>query len=134
MPLLDSVKCWVIKYLIGGKRSARFSTNRLICLIIGASLVNNATIPLVPKNIIFKERYRALQSSLEADFLKTPDAVKALVQKRSDEVDSLLRDIWCGFEISNQLCLAAVGGYGMNIRHTICYITGCMTDLKPNIP
>jgi [protein-PII] uridylyltransferase len=60
----------------------------------------------------FKERYRALQSSLEVDFLKTPDAVKALVQKRSDEVDSLLRDIWCGFEISNQLCLAAVGGYG----------------------
>ncbi|CAB5504151.1 [Protein-PII] uridylyltransferase (EC / [Protein-PII]-UMP uridylyl-removing enzyme [Bathymodiolus thermophilus thioautotrophic gill symbiont] len=66
---------------------------------------------------VFKEKYQALQSSLEVDFLKKPDAVKALVQRRSDEIDSLLCDIWRGFEVSNQLCLAAVGGYGRRELH-----------------
>ncbi|WP_241832110.1 [protein-PII] uridylyltransferase [Bathymodiolus thermophilus thioautotrophic gill symbiont] len=66
---------------------------------------------------VFKEKYQALQSSLEVDFLKKPDAVKALVQRRSDEIDSLLCDIWRGLEVSNQLCLAAVGGYGRRELH-----------------
>ncbi|WXT99875.1 MAG: Bifunctional uridylyltransferase/uridylyl-removing enzyme [Catillopecten margaritatus gill symbiont] len=65
----------------------------------------------------YKEKYQALQASLEADFLKTPDSVDALVQKRSDEVDALLQDIWRAFDISGQLCLAAVGGYGRGELH-----------------
>ncbi|SMM98441.1 [Protein-PII] uridylyltransferase [uncultured Candidatus Thioglobus sp.] len=60
----------------------------------------------------FKKRYQTLQASLEADFSKNPDTVEALVQKRSDEVDALLCDIWQAFGINDALCLVAVGGYG----------------------
>ena len=69
------------------------------------------------KLAIFKDRYQALQTSLEVDFLKNPDVADTLVRKRSDEVDSLLCDIWKTFEISGQLCLSAVGGYGRRELH-----------------
>lgn len=65
----------------------------------------------------FKDRYQILQASLKADFLKNPDTVNDLVQKRSNEVDNLLSDIWKTFEISGQLCLVAVGGYGRRELH-----------------
>jgi len=65
----------------------------------------------------FKDRYQALQASLQVDFLANPNSVDSLVQKRSDEVDVLLRDIWKAFEISGQLCLSAVGGYGRRELH-----------------
>ncbi len=60
----------------------------------------------------FKNKYQALQTSLEQDFLKNPDCVADLVKKRSDEVDALLKDIWQGLEMDESLCLVAVGGYG----------------------
>ncbi|BAS67718.1 [protein-PII] uridylyltransferase [Bathymodiolus septemdierum thioautotrophic gill symbiont] len=65
----------------------------------------------------FKARYQALQASLVVDFLNNPNSVDALVQRRSDEVDILLCDIWQAFEVSGQLCLAAVGGYGRRELH-----------------
>jgi [protein-PII] uridylyltransferase len=65
----------------------------------------------------FKNRYKLLQASLAQDFLKNPDLIAGLVQKRSDEIDTLLNDIWQGFEIDNALCLAAVGGYGRRELH-----------------
>ncbi|CAC9443847.1 [Protein-PII] uridylyltransferase (EC 2.7.7.59) / [Protein-PII]-UMP uridylyl-removing enzyme [uncultured Gammaproteobacteria bacterium] len=65
----------------------------------------------------FKSRYQALQTSLEQDFLKNPDSVGVLVQKRSDEIDVLLVDIWQGLKIDSHLCLAAVGGYGRGELH-----------------
>lgn len=67
--------------------------------------------------VTFKDRYQALQDSLKVNFLKNPDSVDNLVKKRSDEVDSLLCDIWKVFEISGQLCLVAVGGYGRHELH-----------------
>ncbi len=65
----------------------------------------------------FKDRYQALQALLQRDFLANPDSVDSLVQKRSDGVDALLRDIWKAFEIGGQLCLSAVGGYGRRELH-----------------
>ncbi|KAA0446193.1 MAG: [protein-PII] uridylyltransferase [Candidatus Thioglobus sp.] len=65
----------------------------------------------------FKNRYQTLQNALKEDFLKNPDSTPHLVQKRSAEIDDLLCDIWNGFEIGGQLCLAAVGGYGRRELH-----------------
>ena len=65
----------------------------------------------------FKTRYQTLQQSLEADFLKDPDFVEALVLARSDGVDVLLKDIWQSFEMDSKLCLVAVGGYGRGELH-----------------
>ncbi len=65
----------------------------------------------------FRNRYKVLQASLAEDFLKNPDLVADLVQKRSDEIDALLNDIWQGFEINEALCLVAVGGYGRRELH-----------------
>ncbi len=65
----------------------------------------------------FKERYRALQDSLQADFLENPDTVEDLVLGRSMGVDALLGDIWRAMQMSDELCLLAVGGYGRGELH-----------------
>ncbi len=65
----------------------------------------------------FKNRYQILQTLLEKNFLTNPDLVVNLVQKRSNEIDVLLCDIWQSFEIKKSLCLVAVGGYGRRELH-----------------
>ncbi len=65
----------------------------------------------------FKTRYQVLQQSLESDFLKNPDSVESLVCKRSGSIDDLLNDIWQSFEVSDELSLVAVGGYGRGELH-----------------
>jgi [protein-PII] uridylyltransferase len=66
---------------------------------------------------IFKTRYQALQDSIKADFLNNPEATQTLVLARSEGIDQLLKGIWQSFNLSEQLCLVAVGGYGRGELH-----------------
>ncbi len=65
----------------------------------------------------FKTRYKKLQETLKDDFLKSPELVEDLVVSRSNKIDSLLKDIWQGFDMSSSICLVAVGGYGRSELH-----------------
>ena len=51
MLFFDSVRCFVIRDLTGGKRSANFKTSFLTFLATASSFVNKDTTPLVPKYI-----------------------------------------------------------------------------------
>ncbi len=66
---------------------------------------------------IFKTQYQALQDSIKADFLNNPEATQTLILARSEGVDQLLKGIWQSFNLSEQLCLVAVGGYGRGELH-----------------
>ena len=60
----------------------------------------------------YKTRYQNLQHSLQAGFLNSTSAVEGFVLARANGVDELLKDIWQGFEMPEQVSLIAVGGYG----------------------
>ncbi|NYT52263.1 MAG: [protein-PII] uridylyltransferase [Candidatus Vesicomyosocius endoextente] len=66
---------------------------------------------------LFKAKYQSLQESIKKDFLNSPETAQALVLYRSNEIDQLLKDIWQSFNLSDQLCLVAVGGYGRKELH-----------------
>ncbi|SHN90074.1 [Protein-PII] uridylyltransferase [Bathymodiolus heckerae thiotrophic gill symbiont] len=65
----------------------------------------------------YKTRYQDLQKSLQAGFLNSTSAVEGFVLARANGIDELLRDIWQGFNIPEQLSLVAVGGYGRSELH-----------------
>ncbi|WP_190600804.1 [protein-PII] uridylyltransferase [Candidatus Vesicomyidisocius sp. SY067_SCS001] len=66
---------------------------------------------------LFRGQYQSLQDSVKEDFLNSPETAQALVLYRSDGIDQLLKDIWQSFNLSYQLCLVAVGGYGRKELH-----------------
>ncbi|WP_024792295.1 [protein-PII] uridylyltransferase [Candidatus Ruthturnera calyptogenae] len=66
---------------------------------------------------IFKTQYQALQDSIKVIFLNNPEVTQTLVLSRSEGIDQLLKDIWQSLNLSNQLCLVAVGGYGRSELH-----------------
>ena len=65
----------------------------------------------------YKNRYQALQTSLKEGFLNSTSAVEGFVLARANGVDELLRDIWLDLDMSEQLSLVAVGGYGRAELH-----------------
>ncbi|MBT3446413.1 MAG: [protein-PII] uridylyltransferase [Candidatus Thioglobus sp.] len=65
----------------------------------------------------YKTRYQNLQHSLQAGFLNSTSAVEGFVLARANGVDELLKDIWQGFEMPEQVSLIAVGGYGRSELH-----------------
>ncbi len=65
----------------------------------------------------YKAQYQDLQQSLQAGFLKSSSAVEGFVLARANGIDELLKSIWQGFNISSQLSLVAVGGYGRGELH-----------------
>ena len=65
----------------------------------------------------YKTRYQDLQHSLKEGFLNSTIAVEGFVLARANGVDELLKDIWQGFDMSSQVSLIAVGGYGRGELH-----------------
>jgi [protein-PII] uridylyltransferase len=65
----------------------------------------------------YKTRYQDLQNSLQEGFLNSTIAVEGFVLARANGVDELLKDIWQGFDMPNQISLIAVGGYGRGELH-----------------
>ena len=65
----------------------------------------------------YKARYQDLQKSLQAGFLNSTSAVEGFVLARANSIDELLKDIWQGFNMPDQLSLVAVGGYGRSELH-----------------
>ena len=65
----------------------------------------------------YKKQYKQEQKSLERDFVSKPDSAELLVKSRSDNIDRLLGNVWSSSGMSDDLCLAAVGGYGRGELH-----------------
>lgn len=65
----------------------------------------------------YKKQYKKIQSSLIDGFVLSPDSTIELVKSRSNSIDSMLVDVWNSSQISNELCLVAVGGYGREELH-----------------
>ena len=65
----------------------------------------------------FKDKYHALQADLIQQFIADPESVESLVHKRSDDIDTLLCQIWQSFSIDQSLSLVCVGGYGRGELH-----------------
>lgn len=60
---------------------------------------------------VWRQRLQTEQTSLKEDFNKDANTSRML-KRHSNLVDSLLQDLWRAADISPEVCLIAVGGYG----------------------
>lgn len=93
--------------------------------------LNNASSPIIPFKARLKEGTSILKQRFEMGI-----PVEQLVSERSDLIDSILRQAWHQFKLSEEdFCLAAVGGYGRGELHPgsdvdLTILTGKTPDSK----